>query len=262
MVIKLSKIINIRIILLIVCIVIFVLLNSSQESYVQVSELTSTTLITTDIGTYNTTTDTQETPTGPTFPSSTPPGSTGNNGNGITNTNETSVPSQVIPIVIGSAIIILIAILLLQKRKSEKSSEFFYPKERTPSSSVKKTREKFRTQISTLMEILQEYLKNGKYAEGIVFGFHQLDSNMKRILGIKRETYLTPKEFSRSMDLPEIVRPLNEIIDVFYLARYRISPMKYEDLKLFIEQLQTLKTMSEFKSDIKIIRSDYYGEEK
>ena len=59
MVIKLSKIINIRIILLIVCIVIFVLLNSSQESYVQVSELTSTTLITTDIGTYNTTTDTQ-----------------------------------------------------------------------------------------------------------------------------------------------------------------------------------------------------------
>ncbi len=261
MAIKISKIFNIRIILLIVCIIIFVLLNSSQESYVQVSELTSTTLITTDIGTYNTTTENQETPTGPTFPSSTPP-DTGNNGNGITNTNETTVPSQVIPIVIGSAIIVLIVILLLQKRKSDKSSGFFSPEERTPSSSVKKTREKFRTQISTLMEILQEYLKDGKYAEGIVFGFHQLDNNMKRLLGIKRETYLTPKEFSRSMDLPEIVKPLNEIIDLFYLARYRISPMKYKDLKWFIEQLQTLKSMSEFKSDIKIIRTEHFGEKR
>lgn len=223
--------------------------------------MTSTTLVTTDVGSENSTyIETQEDPEGPTFPTYTPPD--GNNGNGIDDQDKPTIPSQTIPIIIGSAIVILIIVLVLQKRKTTRSGGFFKPKEQVSSTTVKRKREKFRTHISTLMEVLNEYLDEGKYAEGIIFGYHQLDNNMKRILGIRRETYLTPKEFSQSMDLPEIVKPLNRIIDVFYLTRYRISPMKNEDLKAFIENLQTLKAMSEFDSDIKIIRTEQVGEEK
>ncbi|MHA1198873.1 MAG: hypothetical protein ACTSQF_05925 [Candidatus Heimdallarchaeaceae archaeon] len=222
--------------------------------------MASTTLITTDIGSENSTyVETQEDPEGPTFPGYTPPDT---NGNGIADSDTPTIPSQVIPIVIGLAIVILIVVLVLQKRKASSSGEFYKPKERAPSVSIKRKREKFRTHISTLMEVLNEYLEEGKYAEGIIFGYHQLDNNMKRILGIKRETYLTPKEFSQSMDLPKVVKPLNRIIDLFYLTRYRISPMKYEDLKEFIVNLQTLKEMSKFDSDIQIVRTEEVGEEK
>ena len=259
---KISKFFNLRVILLIASIVIFVLLNSTQESYVQVSDLTSTTLLTTDFGTINTTITNEETPTGPSFPDYTPP-DTSDNGNGILNPDDRSaIPSQIIPVIIGSAIVIFIVVLLIQQRNSNRKAGFFRPRERAPTTSIKKKREKFRTHISTLMEILHEYLNKGKYAEGIIFGYHQLDSNMKKILGIMRETYLTPKEFSQSMDLPEIVEPLTKIIDIFYLARYRISEMKQEDLKNFIEHLQTLKAMSEFDSDIKIVRTEYFGDEE
>jgi hypothetical protein len=237
------------------------LLNSTQESYVQVSQLTSTTLVTTDTGQVNSTseTPTQDNSDGPTFPSYTPPD---NDGSGIFDQDSINIKSQIIPIAVGVAIIILVVILLVQQRKSVKGGTFYKPKERATSTTVKEKRKKFRTQISTLMEILQNYLHEGKYAEGIVFGFHQLDSNMKRVLGIQREAYLTPREFSQSMDLPEIVQPLGKIIDIFYLARYRISPMKYEDLKDFIELFQTLKNMSDFDSDIKIVRTEQLGDEK
>ncbi len=223
--------------------------------------MASTTLVTTDTGPVNSTsTPTQdEEPSGPTFPPYTPPDTSGNS---IINPDKTTIPSQVIPVVIVSAIIILVAVLLLQKRKVNRTAGFFKPQEHVPSSSVKKKREKFRTHITTLMEILNEYLEGGKYAEGIIFGYHQLDSNMKRILGVRRETYLTPKEFSQSMDLPDIVQPLSKIINTFYLARYRISPMNFEDLKGFIENLLILKVMSEFDSDIKIIRTERVGDEK
>lgn len=256
---KISRIINVRIILLIVCIVIFILLNSTQESYVQISNMTSTTLITTDIGTENsTTTDSVETPPGPTFPTYQPPDT--NDNNGEINPNRTSIPSQILPIIIGSGILILIAILLFQRRKATSSSGYFKTEEGIESS-VKRKREKFRTQIITLVEILNEYLETGRYAEGIVYGYHQLDSNMKRILGIQRETHLTPKEFAKSLELPEIVTPLNWIIELFYLARYRISPMRYEDLKDFIEHLKILKELSKSGSEIKIIRTEMVDEE-
>ena len=259
---KISKIINIRIILLIVCIVVFILLNSSQESYVQISDMASTTLVTTDIGTNNSTdTQSQETPEGPTFPTYSPP-DTDTNGNGIINPSKPTIPSQVIPIIIVAAILILVVVLFLQKRKVEKNISSYKPTERSPSTTIKQKREKFRTQISTLTELLNEYLEKGRYAEGIIFGYHQLDSNMKRILGVKRETYLTPKEFSKSMELPDIIKPLNSIIDLFYLARYRIAEMKYEDLKNFIDHLVTLRKLSEYDSDIKIVKTERVDDEE
>ena len=256
------KIFNIRILLLIASIIVFVLINSTQENYIQVSQLSPTTLVTTD--TFQTTTNTTETseetepPTFPTIPST---GTDPDNG-GITEQDGPSIRSQVIPITVGAAIFILVIILVLQQRKSAKSGTFYRPKDSVSKTSVKGKREKFRTQINTLMEILQEYLNDGKFAEGIVFGFHQLDSNMKRILGIKREAYLTPKEFSQSMELPEIIQPLTKLIDIFYLARYRISPMEYNDLEEFMTLLQALKEMSKFESDIKIVRTENMGDEE
>ena len=87
-----------------------------------------------------------------------------------------------------------------------------------------------------------------------------LDCDRHEMLIGNRTVYLTPKEFSQSMELPDIVQPLNKLVDTFYLARYRISPMKKEDLMSFIENLQLLKEMSEFDSDIKIIRTDQIGD--
>ncbi|MCG3219913.1 MAG: hypothetical protein H7641_00905, partial [Candidatus Heimdallarchaeota archaeon] len=114
-------------------------------------------------------------------------------------------------------------------------------------------REKFRTEIKTLVEILKEYLTQKKYSEGIIYGFHQLDKNMKRILGIRRESHLTPKEFSSSLNLPEILPYLDLIIASFYIARYKNEEMTYENLENFIENLQQIKNLSKVKADIEII---------
>ncbi|MCG3225405.1 MAG: hypothetical protein H7645_00685, partial [Candidatus Heimdallarchaeota archaeon] len=103
------------------------------------------------------------------------------------------------------------------------------------------------------VEILKEYLIQEKYSEGIIYGFHQLDKNMKRVLGIRRESHLTPKEFSSSLDLPEILPYLDLIIATFYIARYKNEEMTYENLESFIENLQQIKNLSKIKADIEII---------
>ncbi len=259
---RVRKLFNVRIILLLTCIIVFILLNSTQESFVQISDMASTTLVTTDTGTESfTDTYSELTPTGPTFPTYNPP-DTNNNGGIIDGGNRPMLPAQVIPIIIGTVIGVLIIALLLQRRRAEKSSGYFKQLERSSPSIVRRKREKFRTQISTLVEILTEYLEEGKYTEGVIYGYHQLDKNTKRILGTRRETYLTPKEFASSLELPEIIVPLKWIVETFYVARYRISPMGYEDLKEFIIHLQTLKEMSKSGADIKIIRRDIDGDEE
>ena len=85
---------------------------------------------------------------------------------------------------------------------------------------------------------------------------------MKRVLGIKRETYLTPKEFSMSLNLPEILPHFRSIVDIFYEARYRISQMNYNDLERFILELKTIKDMSGKEVDIQITQTEELGEEE
>ena len=76
---------------------------------------------------------------------------------------------------------------------------------------------------------------------------------MKRVLGIRRESHLTPKEFSSSLILPEILPYLDLIIAAFYIARYKNEEMTYENLENFIENLQQIKNLSKVKADIEII---------
>ena len=98
-----TKYINLRVLILVACLVGFVLINSSQEGYEGISDVSVSTLITTNLGTFNTTTGTLPSTTGPTFPTDTP--STTSNG-GIIQTEKPSLPSRILPIGIGVAIII------------------------------------------------------------------------------------------------------------------------------------------------------------
>jgi hypothetical protein len=139
--------------------------------------------------------------------------------------------------------------LLLRRRREVKRETIT---KQVSSSEIRSRRDKFRTEIRTLVDILKEYLEKGLYSEGIIFGFHQFDENMKRILGIRRDSHLTPKEFSSSLELPEIITHLNWMISSFYRARYKIDTMSYQDLEGFIENLQSMKDLSIIKADIEI----------
>jgi hypothetical protein len=248
---KISKYINLRILILIACLVVFVLVNSTQESYDSINDVPVSTLITTNFGTFNTTTTgTFPTTTGPTYPTDTP--STPSNG-GITQTEKPGVPSRVLPIGIGVAILILVLLLFFRRRKEVSQASSITTQKRATLTS---RRQKFRTQIVTLVELLEKYLRHKKFAEGIIFGYHQLDKNMKRVLGIRRETYLTPKEFSQSLELPEILPHFKNIVDIFYEARYRISPMDRSNLETFIQELKTIKDMSGREVDIQITQTE------
>ncbi|OLS33297.1 MAG: hypothetical protein HeimAB125_00190 [Candidatus Heimdallarchaeota archaeon AB_125] len=253
---NITKYINLRVLVLVACLVVFVLINSSQESYEGINDVPVSTLITTNVGSFNTTTETFPSSTGPTYPTDTP--SPTSNGE-IIQTEKPSVPSRVLPIGIGIAVIILIFLLYFRRRKEVSHSSTKTTQRQT---TLKSRRHKFRTQIVTLVDLLEKFLRHGNFAEGIIFGYHQLDKNMKRVLGIKRETYLTPKEFSMSLNLPEILPHFRSIVDIFYEARYRISQMNYNDLERFILELKTIKDMSGKEVDIQITQTEELGEEE
>ena len=252
---KISKYFNFRVILLIVCVVVFIFLNSSQETFVSIDNTPESSLITTDLGNTNTTDPQTTTSPGKTIPTETP--SHPANG-GITNINKPTLNSQFLPIILSAAILLLAGFLFLRKRKEDKQSSTRPTARRV--SSITDKRDKFRTQIKSLVELLYEYLEEGRYTEGVIFGYHELDKNMKRILGIKREGYLTPKEFSNSLELPEMIILLDSMVQTFYIARYRISPMEYKDLEDFIKNLQKLKEISRTKSEIQVAQREIIGE--
>jgi hypothetical protein len=244
---KIWKYINFKTLSIASCILIFILINSIQEDYIGLDEIPASELITTNTGTTPPTQPTNPTePTGPTFPTDTftqPDG-------GIDTGREPSIPAQVIPGIIAALVGILLVFLFLRRRKATSDYMSYIP----PSQGVLRSRrDRFRTEIKSLIEILKEYLEQNKFNEGIIFGFHQLDQNMKRILGIRRETHLTPKEFSRSLDLPEIIPFLNSIIETFYITRYKNEEMSYDKLENFIEDLQQMQNLSKAKSGIQIV---------
>ncbi len=244
-----KKYINVRLFLIFACVLIFILVNSTQETYVSIDNrdendlITSTSSPTTSPSDPFNTTD-PYTPTTPTDTPTIPP----NNPQGG---SEAIIPAQVIPIAVGIVIIILIAFLFFRRKTEERRP---VPSSLVTGGTLQARREKFRTQIKTLSEVLREYLRDKKYTEGIIFGYHQLDENMKKILGISRETYLTPKEFASSLDLPNILPHLNSMIQTFYVARYKKQQMKRRDLLDFIEELESVKSLSAAQADIEIIQ--------
>ena len=241
------KYFNLKTLVIVTVIIVFILINSIQEDYLGIDEIPASTLITTDTGVVTTTQPTDPTDqTGPTFPTDTftQPDS------GVDTDRKPSIPAQVIPGIIVALVGIILVLLFLRRKKATEAHITYIP----PSQGVLRSRrERFRSEIRTLVEILQDYLAQERYNEGIIYGFHQLDKNMKRILGIRRESHLTPKEFSNSLNLPEIIPFLNLIIETFYLTRYKIKEMLYEDLEGFIDNLQQVKNLSGVKADIEIL---------
>ena len=246
--INLKKYINIRLLIIIACILTFILVNSTQETYFGVDDYPFSTLSTTSFSSPTPTTDLPPTdPATPPYPTNTPTVPPNNPQSG----SEALIPAQVIPIAVALIIALLIAFLFF-RRKTEESRAV--PSSMVTGGTLQARREKFRTQIRTLTEVLRGYLKDGKYTEGIIFGYHQLDENMKKILGTSRETYLTPKEFAGSLDLPTILPYLNSMIQTFYVARYKKQQMKKKELLDFIEELETVKSLSVAQVDIEIIQ--------
>ncbi len=243
-----KKFINIRLFIILACILIFILVNSTQETYYGIDDYSISTLSTTSFSPPAPTTDPLTTdPSTPPYPTNTPTVPPNNPQGG----SEGLVPAQVIPITV-AVIIVLIIVFLFLRRKTEETRSA--PRSIVTGSTLQSRREKFRTQIRTLTEVLREYLREGKYTEGIIFGYHQLDENMKKILGISRETYLTPKEFAKSLDLPNILPYLNSMIQTFYVARYKKQQMKRKDLLDFIRDLEAVKGLSAAQTDIEIIQ--------
>ncbi len=243
-----KKYINIRLLIVLACILVFILVNSTQETYFSIDDYPVSTLSTTSFSPPTSTSDPfTSDPATPPSPTNTPTVPPDNPQGG----SEALIPAQVIPIAVAIVIVILIAILFF-RRKTEESRPV--PSSMVTGGTLKARREKLRTQIKTLTEVLREYLREKKYTEGIIFGYHQLDENMKKILGISRETYLTPKEFAKSLDLPNILPYLNTIIQTFYVARYKKQQMKRKDLLNFIEKLEAVKSLSKAQTDIEIIQ--------
>ena len=114
---KISKHFNFRVILLIACVVVFIFLNSSQETFVSIDNTPESSLITTDLGNTNTTDPQTTTSPGPTVPTETP--SSPPNG-GITNIIKPTLNSQFLPIILSAAILLLAVFLFLRKRKEDK----------------------------------------------------------------------------------------------------------------------------------------------
>lgn len=243
-----KKFINVRLLIILACIIVFILVNSTQETYFGIDDYPISTLSTTSFSPPTPTTDPPTTdPATPPYPTNTPTVPPNNPQGG----SEALIPAQVIPIAVAIVIVILIAFLFF-RRKTEGSRPV--PSSMVTGGTLQARREKFRTQIKTLTEVLREYLRDGRYTEGIIFGYHQLDENMKKILGISRETYLTPKEFARSLDLPNILPYLDSMIQTFYIARYKKQQMKKKELLDFIEELETVKSLSAAQADIEIIQ--------
>ena len=255
---KIKKFFNPKIIIIIVCIITFILANSAQQKYINLDDVPISTLITTSTIPPETTSTQTPTPTqtGPTFPTDTP---SQPNGDGIDTDREPFIPTQLIPIVISVLFLILIGLLIWRRKKE---MQIVQQQTQYTSGVARSRREKLVTKIRTLVEVLNDYLKQGKFREGIVYGFHQLDGNMKRILGISRDSHLTPKEFSKSLELPEIVTHLDWIIKIFYLARYKLAEMEYQDLETFIQKLQKIKGLSVSKSDIEILEKKQLSDKK
>ncbi|MHA1828744.1 MAG: hypothetical protein ACTSX6_08890 [Candidatus Heimdallarchaeaceae archaeon] len=250
----LKKYLNLRTLIILSCIVVFILINSVQENYVSIDDIPEGTLITTDKTPPTTSSQPPSTSSpGPTFPTETPPIPD----NGINYGKKPTIPTQMIPVAIALAIFVFVIFLYFQRKKKV---DIYHAKRRVSPSTALSRREKFRTEIKNLVDILYEYLGKKAYAEGIIFGFHQLDKNMKKVLGVRREEYLTPKEFSNSLDLPEIIPHLDWIVETFYNARYKLSKMSSEDLKIFIEKLEKIKDLSKTKQDIEIISIENLGE--
>jgi hypothetical protein len=243
----LRRYVNFKTLIIVICIIVFILINSIQEDYVGLEEVSDTTLVTTNTGTTPPTPPTNPSePTGPSFPTDT----FTRPDTGVDTSKKPFIPAQMVPAIIAALLGILLVILFLRRRKTTTD---YYTNIPASQGVLRSRREKFRTEIKTLVEILKEFLTQERYSEGIIFGFHQLDKNMKRILGIRRQSHLTPKEFASSLDLPEILTYLDMIIATFYLARYKNEEMTYENLEGFIENLQQIKNLSKVKADIEII---------
>ncbi|MHA1304238.1 MAG: hypothetical protein ACTSPI_11110 [Candidatus Heimdallarchaeaceae archaeon] len=249
---KIRDLISIKGLILIITIFIFILVNSSQEQYIPLDQISQTTLET--IQTIQTdTTTTQETTTTNTdseFYSSYPQDYT---------QKTFFFPQFLIPLLFGILIVGFIIFLLSKKKKF--TSIYIGTSIAPIVSATKGRREIFRTQIITLQQVLKQYLEKTDYTQGIIYGYQKMDENMKRLLGMKRDSFLTPKEFADSLELPDILPHLKEIVNLFYLARYKIEKMRKEDLESFISNLEAIQSKSKVGKPIEVVRKVVKEEE-
>ena len=194
--IRASRLFNKHNLLLLVVIIFVILINSSQEHYLSLDDRQSTSLET--ITGSNSTIHTGE----PSSPVYTPP-ATVSQPPGNINVPQRKPFTSFIPI--AATVAILLLILILNIKRNREISYSGIRKRKYSKSQIAETHRKFRTQIRSLVEVLSDYLEKRKYNEGIIFGYHTLDSNMRKLVGVSRDASMTPKEFAQTLKLPEII---------------------------------------------------------
>ncbi len=232
------------------CVFIFILLNSMQESYTSLDQIPPTTLETNYVGVPDPdqTTPPPDDHDDPYVPPP-PPQVTYDP---VQPQDEKRSSIEFLPLL---ALIIILAALgfLLFRRKSD---GFFYSQSTPPHFlQYEEKHKKLQKEILTLVDLLEEYLALGRYSEGIILGYHTLDKNMKKILGINRAKSLTPKEFATMLNLEEIVPHLEIIVTLFYIARYKGIEVEKQDFMHFINNLKEIKAKSKLKADIRVVRT-------
>ncbi|UJG42973.1 MAG: hypothetical protein K9W46_11425 [Candidatus Heimdallarchaeum endolithica] len=237
---------NLKGFVILLAVILFILLNSTQESYIPLDQIDYTTLETIQTGSETSwTSSLPVSTTTTTFPE-------------ITGSipQPSSSPSSFSPAtliaIVTSIFFIGVIVLLIMKRKNFVTYGSFTRPKREHMKTITEKREIFRTQIVTLKDILLEYLDDKKYTEGVIYGFLTLDKNMKKLLGLKRKRSLTPKEFAESLELPEIIQNLKNIVNLFYRARYKLEKLKKDDLLDFINNLDIIKEKSKTAKKIEI----------
>ncbi|MHA1408135.1 MAG: hypothetical protein ACTSSG_12245 [Candidatus Heimdallarchaeaceae archaeon] len=145
----LKKYLNLRTLIILSCIVVFILINSVQENYVSIvqenyvsiDDIPEGTLITTDKTPPTTSSQPPSTSSpGPTFPTETPPIPD----NGIDYGKNPTIPTQMIPVAIALAIFVFVIFLYFQRKKKV---DIYHAKRRVSPSTALSRREKFRTEI-------------------------------------------------------------------------------------------------------------------
>lgn len=246
-----------KIVLFIACVLIFIVSNSSQESYVGIDDITTSSL---EIITRTEQETTYTTPPTETLPPP-PPTPTGITSPTLTTGPDSLLPENLVPLFMAFMVILLILFLFVRRKKESENYSGLVRKSLIDTE-TKTKRAKFRKEIKSLVTVLYEYLEKNIYSEGIIYGFHNLDLNMRKILGRKRESNLTPKEFAESLDLPDIIIHLRKITEIFYRARYKQEDMTEQNLIEFIEEFKKMREKSQSSHEVHIIEYKEYKEEE
>ncbi|MHA2494098.1 MAG: hypothetical protein ACXAEI_01315 [Candidatus Hodarchaeales archaeon] len=101
--------------------------------------------------------------------------------------------------------------------------------------------ERLGIRVEKIIENIDHYLNEGKFTEGIIEGYKELDKALWDFSRLQRRKHDTPLEHSRSRSIELLmVDRLYLLVDQFYNRRYRMASATQTDLLEFKRNLREL----------------------